>query len=1000
MDNQQSVDSQGPSGGRRRIRNEENWIPNTQKRKRNSGQADQSAEEKCDADSTMDSGCIKKEELDLSSVRAWSEEEMKEEAFRIVKEEPIEQHQDLSWTEEEEKPVSSKLNFPEARVVPERLGNIEVLSDHEVKLEIKDEPLDVLQEEKVIKDGSVKLKLDNQKKFPGHIFYGHRNAALEPRDRTPWVAPNDAEGSDVDVSPLDVDSDDDDPTHVPDECLTQEDTFDHPNARCCKCFFRISKVQCDTMARQGRNLSDFQILELLDASDNESEIDCIEAEVLYDSDLDKEYEPSHQEMIESSDSDSEEDLPRRRIETKAAGKKRKRPWHLPSTISPDNIATPSTGLATSTPGPSGYSVPLAIGDSDPHSSTAAPAAIPATAPAGTPATTPASPAATLPAVPAPTPATAPAGTPATTPASPAATLPAVPAPTPATAPAGTPATTPASPAATLLAVPAPTPATAPAAPRGQRRRRADDGELLVTFNSATVKSNSGYTWHTRPQVAAARRTPARNIVVSSRPGPTQAASQYTTPEECFDLFMSTAIVDLIVDFTNKKIDDVATKYKRKTATVQHTTAAEIRALLGVLIFSGYRKDNHLNTRELWCSEVGALFYKAAMSEVRFNFLLYCLRFDDMGTREQRRATDKFAPVREMWDMFMANCEDNYTPHENLTVDEQLLAFRGKCPFRMYIPNKPAKYGIKIVMVNDVQSKYLLKAIPYLGKAGTTTRHGLTLGHMFTKDLTSRYQNTNRNVTTDNWFTSVPLIQDLLTNGLTLVGTVRANKPEIPPVMREKKDRRPGSSAFLFTDDLTLVSYVPNTQTTKKNVLLLSSMHTQQVVNDVTGKPNIIEYYNETKGGVDTFDQMCATYNCSRKTNRWPLCVFFGMVNAIIINSWIIYKANNPTLQRKELHRRKFMHGLALQLIKPSAQERMNNPSQHRQVKLAIRQVCSLNLRSGTAADAGPSAAEMRNPMVRCTKCDSKADKKTRFRCHSCRQPVCPSHYFPYCCDCI
>ncbi|XP_064094353.1 piggyBac transposable element-derived protein 4-like [Macrobrachium nipponense] len=700
------------------------------------------------------------------------------------------------------------------------------------------------------------------------------------------------------------------------------------------------------MARQGRNLSDFQILELLDASDNESEIDCIEAEVLYDSDLDKEYVPSHQEMIESSDSDSEEDLPRRRIETKAAGQKRKRPRHLPSTISPDNIATPSTGLATSTPGPSGYSVPLAIGDSDPHSSTAAPAAIPATAPAGTPATTPASPAATLP------------------------------------------------------AVPAPTPATAPAAPRGQRRRRADDGELLVTFNSATVKSNSGYTWHTRPQVAAARRTPARNIVVSSRPGPTQAASQYTTPEECFDLFMSTAIVDLIVDFTNKKIDDVATKYKRKTATVQHTTAAEIRALLGVLIFSGYRKDNHLNTRELWCSEVGALFYKAAMSEVRFNFLLYCLRFDDMGTREQRRATDKFAPVREMWDMFMANCEDNYTPHENLTVDEQLLAFRGKCPFRMYIPNKPAKYGIKIVMVNDVQSKYLLKAIPYLGKAGTTTRHGLTLGHMFTKDLTSRYQNTNRNVTTDNWFTSVPLIQDLLTNGLTLVGTVRANKPEIPPVMREKKDRRPGSSAFLFTDDLTLVSYVPNTQTTKKNVLLLSSMHTQQVVNDVTGKPNIIEYYNETKGGVDTFDQMCATYNCSRKTNRWPLCVFFGMVNASIINSWIIYKANNPTLQRKELHRRKFMHGLALQLIKPSAQERMNNPSQHRQVKLAIRQVCSLNLRSGTAAGAGPSAAEMRNPMVRCTKCDSKADKKTRFRCHSCRQPVCPSHYFPYCCDCI
>lgn len=58
------------------------------------------------------------------------------------------------------------------------------------------------------------------------------------------------------------------------------------------------------MARPKRNLSDFQISEVLLASDNESEIDCIEAEVLYDSDL-----PRRQEMIESSDSDSEEDWP-------------------------------------------------------------------------------------------------------------------------------------------------------------------------------------------------------------------------------------------------------------------------------------------------------------------------------------------------------------------------------------------------------------------------------------------------------------------------------------------------------------------------------------------------------------------------------------------------------------------------------------------------------------------------------------------------------------------
>lgn len=156
-------------------------------------------------------------------------------------------------------------------------------------------------------------------------------------------------------------------------------------------------------------------------------------------------------------------------------------------------------------------------------------------------------------------------------------------------------------------------------------------KFTMMFSSEIIKSHSGYTWHTRPQVAAATRTTARNIVASIKPGPTESAATATTPEECFGLFVTDAMVNLIVQFTNKKIDVAARKYRRQTATVQQRTAAEIRALLGILIFSGYRKDNHLNTKELWCHIAGAPFYKAAMSEVRFCFLLHCLRFDDLAT---------------------------------------------------------------------------------------------------------------------------------------------------------------------------------------------------------------------------------------------------------------------------------------------------------------------------------------------------------------------------------
>ena len=90
-------------------------------------------------------------------------------------------------------------------------------------------------------------------------------------------------------------------------------------------------------------------------------------------------------------------------------------------------------------------------------------------------------------------------------------------------------------------------------------------------------------------------------------------------------------------------------------------------------------------------------------------------------RVEHRKADRFAPARDMWNEVMVNCRDNYTAGPVVTSDEQLLTFRGKCRFRMFIPSKPAKYGLKIFMVCDSESSYCLNASPYLGKDELTVR---------------------------------------------------------------------------------------------------------------------------------------------------------------------------------------------------------------------------------------------------------------------------------------
>lgn len=113
-----------------------------------------------------------------------------------------------------------------------------------------------------------------------------------------------------------------------------------------------------------------------------------------------------------------------------------------------------------------------------------------------------------------------------------------------------------------------------------------------------------------------------------------------------------------------------------------------------------------------------------------------------------------------------------------------------------------------------------------------------------------------------------------------------------------------------SDGDTLVSYVPQKN---KNVVLISSLHDDQAIDISTGekeKPEIISFYNSTKLGVDIVDKMCGADNVRRTSKRWPMVIFFTMLNIGTINSQIIYVGNGFA----DLRRRFFIKQLANELM--------------------------------------------------------------------------------------
>ncbi|XP_067132199.1 piggyBac transposable element-derived protein 4-like [Centruroides vittatus] len=489
--------------------------------------------------------------------------------------------------------------------------------------------------------------------------------------------------------------------------------------------------------------------------------------------------------------------------------------------------------------------------------------------------------------------------------------------------------------------------------------------------------------------------PNKGNVSTHLPGPVGEARMAESIMECWSLFVSEYILRIVVQHTNEQIKRLRPKYKRER-DAKLTDLVEIKALVGILYLTGCKKLHRCNPTEIWTTDgTGLEVVRTVMSEKRFRFLLVCLRFDDKKTRKKRLQTDKLAAVRDIIDPFIESCRKNYCISEFCTIDEKLEGFRGRCGFLRYMPKKPNKYGIEIFMLVDSRMFYTHNLEIYCGKQPEGPYSVSNSPEEVVKRLTKHIAGSGRNVTMDNRFTSFKLAMDLLKEKLTMVGTIRKHHRVIPKRFLDLEGRTICSSVFGFREDATLVSYVPKKN---KNVLLLSSMHHSGSIDQQTGslqKPEIITFYNMTKGGVDTVDQLTGTYNCARTTRRWPMIIFYCMLNIAGINSQIIHQSNGNC--SKVSSRREYLKRLALELMYEQIDRR----------KLMLTLPTDIRI---SAERIRPSRPEVRpkistespNPTKarRCKECGRKKNRKTRKQCIKCETFLCLEHLTHVCRHCL
>ena len=147
--------------------------------------------------------------------------------------------------------------------------------------------------------------------------------------------------------------------------------------------------------------------------------------------------------------------------------------------------------------------------------------------------------------------------------------------------------------------------------------------------------------------------------------------------------------------------------------------------------------------------------------------------------------------------------------------------------------------------------------------------------------------------------------------MTLVGTIRDNRTNAKQFisdMLNKKVSRYSSQILRNKLDTTLTLYKakPN-----KIVSILSSHHaTVSISNESKKKPETVLFYSHSKCGVDSVSQMVKHFSTKSASRRWPLAVFYNLLDMAAINAWILYRECTGS----NTSRRNFLLELAEELV--------------------------------------------------------------------------------------
>ncbi|XP_072164713.1 piggyBac transposable element-derived protein 4-like [Diadema setosum] len=392
------------------------------------------------------------------------------------------------------------------------------------------------------------------------------------------------------------------------------------------------------------------------------------------------------------------------------------------------------------------------------------------------------------------------------------------------------------------------------------------------------------------------------------PGPTTKLNETSTVLDFFFLLFPLTLIQHLVQETNR----YAAQKRQANPNLprwQPVSVEEMKCYLGIRLYLSIMPLPEM--RWMWSSDdvFGHLRIAEFMSRKRFEGISVNFHANDRTQHlpKEHQNHDKLHLIRPVLNEVLANCVQQYNPHQNCSVDEAMIAFRGRLGFRQYIPSKPTKYGIKVWMRADPVNGYCNEFQVYVGKEKRRGRERGLAARVVT-ELTERLRGKHHVVNMDNFFTTVDLFESLQQKGTLARGTVRRNRRGLPHAeLAEPRLKVQGEFNVLQRGQLSAYAWQD-----KHLVNLLSSADDPTAQTTVDRKqrdgtkrvvpcPVALREYNKFMRGVDRADQLRTEYPTFRASRRWWVYVFWFLFDVAVANAFIL-------MNESEAHQRETRSG--------------------------------------------------------------------------------------------